>query len=92
MQALTPLKTFFLKPVTHRPLTVKEWGAFAQAIKPNWSWERGAKFASKLFGGALVLKADDSLVVFTLRKTPKGISRSTYKPGKWAWDNGEGEG
>jgi hypothetical protein len=90
MKNLIPVKTFFLKPATHKPLTVQEWQRFAQAFKPNWNWERGARFASRLFGGAIVLKADDSLEIFTLRKKPKGISRTTYKPGKWAWDNGEG--
>lgn len=66
-------------------LTVPEWRRFARAAYKGVSWERAAHKYAARNGGALVMRADDSLVVFTLRDDGK-VSRKTYRPGKWRWE------
>ncbi len=66
-------------------LTVPEWRRFANFAYKGICWEAAARKYAARNGGALVMRADDSLVVFTLRNNGK-VTRKTYKPGKWRWD------
>ena len=83
MTALTPSVSFFSNVMPSNLLTVAEWRRFARSVGLR-SWSSAARFYSKREGGAHVLRADDSLVVFTLRDNGK-VSRSTYQPAKWRW-------
>lgn len=65
-------------------LTLSEWRFLGSLwIGTTDPWKAARKYAQER-GGAMVMKADDSLVVFTLRENGK-ISQKTHKPGKWAW-------
>ncbi len=82
---MTPTCTFFDRRATPlNLLTVPEWRRLANATWNGVSWETAARKYAAIKGGALVMRADDSLVVFTRRENGK-ISRSTYKPGTWRW-------
>jgi hypothetical protein len=64
-------------------LTVAEWRKLAHHSGAS-SWKAAVAAWARRRGGALVLRADGSLRVFTLRAGK--ISQSTYKPGAWAWE------
>lgn len=93
--APTPaLTTFDRSAMPSNLLTVAEWRTFARAlldggqIRGNAGWEKAARHYADQVGGALVMLADDSLVVFTkLRFGDRAgrISRRTYRPGTWVW-------
>ncbi len=84
--ALTPVCTFF-DPRAMRSglLTVPEWRRFSRRCYNDVAWATAARKYAAHYGGALVMRADDSLTVFTRRANGK-VSRSNYKPGKWRWD------
>ncbi len=65
-------------------LTVQEWRRLSNATFGGVSWATTARKVAAIRGGALVWRADDSLVVFTLRDDGK-VSRSTYAPRTWGW-------
>lgn len=67
-------------------LTVADWRVFAKKAFGLRSWESGMRRYAEHKGGALALMADDSLRVLTTTSDGK-IRKSTYKPGKWAWDS-----
>jgi len=76
--------TFAAGPTNLR--TVAEWRRFAGAVLPrSASWERAARYYAAKMGGALVERADDSLVCFTKLSSGK-IRRTTYKPRTWGYD------
>ena len=77
------VKTFFdRRAMPTNLMTVSEWMRFARATKKG-SWEAAARYYAGIKGGAVVMRHDDSLVVFT--KRGEKISRRTYRPGKWGW-------
>ncbi len=80
------MTTFFDRPtMPTNLLTVAEWRRFASAVLPrSISWEAAARYWAERKGGAIVLRADDRLVVFTKRDNGK-VHRRTYKPGSWQW-------
>ncbi len=88
---MTPTLTFFDRvAMPTNLLTVQEWRRLSKATYKGVSWETAArKYAARPGGrgGALVMLADDSLVVFTLQGDGK-VRRRTYKPGTWVWDEG----
>ncbi len=66
-------------------LTVQEWCRFArQTGVRNGSWRGGIRRYVHQTGGALVLKADDTMVVYAKMAGGK-ISQRTYKPKTWCW-------
>ncbi len=68
-------------------LTVSEWRYFGRAWYGRAvNWETVARRYAMLNGGAIVMLSDDTLVVLTRRGEDK-VSRSTYRPGTWSWDN-----
>jgi hypothetical protein len=93
MKPLAPVFTAFDRSaVPTNLLTVADWRRFAAATT-DWqrqfrqaaptAWEKAARCFACAKGGALVWRANDSLVVFTKRGDK--ISRRTYKPGTWGW-------
>lgn len=84
--ALTPiLTTFDRSAMPNNLLTVSDWKRFAHTWLGQYSaWRRAAQLYAEQKGGALIMLADDSLVVLTKRSNGK-ISRRTYRPGKWTW-------
>lgn len=66
-------------------LTVPEWRRLSRAAYNGIGWETVARKWAERRGGALVMRADDSLTVFTRRDDGK-VTRKTFKPGKWRWD------
>lgn len=69
-------------------LTVMEWRRFAREAYGLSDWRAAARRYAEAKGGALVMRADDSLLVLTkLQHGPRAgrISQRTYKPGRWGW-------
>ena len=82
---MTPIFTFFdRRAIPNNLLTVQEWVRLSNAAYRGVSWTTAARKYAAQFGGALVWRADDSLVVFTRRDDGK-VSRSTYAPRTWGW-------
>lgn len=82
---LTPVCSFFDRSaVPVNLLTVADWRAYALLAARKPSWLAGAKHYAERRGGALILRADDSLQVLTKGADGKVRSR-TYRPGKWRW-------
>jgi len=82
---MTPTFTFFDRRATPTNLlTVQEWCRLSRAAYNGVTWATAARKYATRFGGALVMRGDDSLVVFTRRDDGK-ISRSTYAPRTWGW-------
>ena len=75
--------TFDRSAMPSNLLTVAEWRRFASVVGSS-SWQAAARRYAQSQGGALVLRADDSLVVFTRLQSGK-IRRQTYKPQAWGW-------
>ncbi len=65
-------------------LTVPEWRRLAQAAYRPLGWLSAARKYAARMGGALVWRADDSLIVFTRRDDGR-VTRRTYKPRTWGW-------
>lgn len=65
-------------------LTVADYRTFGKAVHGTLSWETAARKYAEVRGGAVVLRGDDSLVVFTKLSCGK-IRRTTYKSGEWGW-------
>ena len=83
--AMTPTCTFFDRSaMPTNLLTVPEWRRLSKAAYSSINWANAARKWAMRNGGALVWRADDSLVVFTRREGGK-VSRSTYAPGRWRW-------
>ncbi len=66
-------------------LTVPEWRRFSRAVYRNVAWATAARKYAERNGGSLVMRADDSLTVFT-RRADGRVTRKHYRPGKWRWD------
>ena len=82
---MTPtFTTFDRRAAPLNLLTVQEWRRLSNATWNGVSWMTAARKYAAIKGGALVWRADDSLVVFTLRACG-AVSRKTYKPGTWRW-------
>jgi len=84
--SLSPVFTTFSRaamPVNL--LTVADWRVFAEKAFGLRSWESAAHKYAVQSGGALVLRADDRLVVFTRLESGE-IRRTTHKPGTWGFD------
>lgn len=64
-------------------LDAAEWRKFARATRRN-SIRAAMRYYAAQKGGALYLRADDSLVVLTRRDGGK-IEQRTFKPGSWAF-------
>ncbi len=75
-------------------LTVSDWMCLGRAWYGQRyvaGWSTVARRYANRYGGAMVMLADDTLVVFT-RSHPtedNGVSRRTYKPGTWSWAKDE---
>ena len=85
---MAPTKTFFNpSAMPNNLLTVQEWKRFAKAVGKR-SWEGAARYFAQTSerGGAMVLRANDTLVVFTLRDNGK-VEKRSHKPNKWGWAN-----
>ncbi len=67
-------------------LTVAEWRHFSTAVYKGVGWLSAARKYAACTGGAIVLRADDSLIVFT-RHWNGSVTRRTYKPRTWGWAN-----
>lgn len=65
-------------------LTVAEWRRLANATWGGIGWLSAARKYAKQTGGALVWRADDTLIVFT-RLEDGRVRRATHKPGTWRW-------
>ena len=65
-------------------LTVQEWQCLGRACYNGVGWLTVARHHAKRFGGSLVLRANDSLIVFTRRSNGR-VTRRTYKQGTWGW-------
>lgn len=78
------LTTFDRNAMPTNLLTVPEWRRLAQHTTGG-SWMSAAHAWARRKGGALVLKADGSLVSYTRRDSGK-ISQRTYRPGSWEWE------
>lgn len=63
-------------------LTVPQYRALGQSL--GVSWQTAARKRAMQQGGALVMRADGSLVVFT-RHNGK-VQQRTYPANKWAWE------
>ncbi len=82
---MTPtFTTFDRRAMPTNLLTVPEWRRLANAAYRGVSWATAARKWAMRNGGALVWRADDSLVVFTRRDDGK-VSRATYAPRTWGW-------
>ena len=77
--------TFDRNAVPRNLLTVADWRVFAKAVWPKMErWEAVARRYAAERGGALVMRADDTLVAFT-RLAGGNVRKTTYKPGAWRW-------
>lgn len=82
---MTPIfTTFDRSAMPSNLLTVPEWRRLAQAAYRPLGWLGAARKYAARTGGALVMRADDSLIVFT-RLADGRVSRRTYKPRTWRW-------
>ena len=80
--------TFDPTAVPSNLVTVKEWRHLGQSWFGFWvSWETVARRYARDNGGAMVMLADDTMVVFTRRGDK--VSRSTHRQGTWSWDKKE---
>ena len=81
----TAVFTFFDRAATPTNLlTVQEWNRLSRAAYNGVTWPIAARKYALRFGGALVMRGDDSLVVFTHVGNGK-VRRKTYAPQTWAW-------
>ena len=79
------LTTFDRSAAPINLLTVADWRTFAKAVWPKVErWEVAARRYAAERGGAMVLRADDTLVVFTRLAGGAG-RKASYKPGAWRW-------
>lgn len=77
------VKTFFDKSsVARNLLTVSDFRTFARALGLT-SWMGGARRYAALKGGALVVRANGDLLVFSRRKGK--VVQRTYPQKKWGW-------
>lgn len=66
-------------------LTVQDWCRFMKTVCPRMErWEAAAKRYAMTNGGALVMRADDTLIVFT-RLSDGKIRKTCFKSGSWGW-------
>ena len=65
-------------------ITVADWRRLGRASFRGMGWLTLARKYAKDYGGALVWRADDSLIVFTKLEDGR-VRRSTHKPGTWRW-------
>jgi hypothetical protein len=66
-------------------LTVPEYRRLSHETYNGVSWRTAARKVARVRGGALVLRADGSLVAFTRRENGR-IEQRTHAAGKWGWD------
>ncbi len=76
--------TFDRSAMPSNLLTVAEWRRLGQAASRPLGWLTAARKYAAIFGGALVWRADDSLIVFTRRDDGR-VTRRTYQPRTWGW-------
>ena len=78
---------------TRSALTVNEWRQVSREYG-TLSWKTAAKKHALRHGGAMVMLADDTMVMFTRRSSTipgyapiqeHKVSQKTYKPGTWTW-------
>lgn len=89
----TAFSTFDRTAMPNNLLLVSEWRQFARNaedwVRQNRDRSRGCDWLDAAYawartnGGALVMQADDSLIVLTRRDDK--VSRRTHKPGTWGW-------
>jgi hypothetical protein len=65
-------------------LTVSEWRVFAKAVGKRSHNSAARYYAEQNGAGALMLLADDTMVIFTVLNDGK-IRRCSHKPGLWRW-------
>lgn len=66
-------------------LTHAEWRVFGRkAFDRPVGWQTAMRRFAEKRGGALLWRADDSLIVLTKLASGK-IRQTTYKPGTWGW-------
>ena len=82
--ATATFMTFDRAAMPSNLITVADWRCLGQASFKGLGWLTVARRHAALFGGALVWRADDSLIVFT-RLADGRVRRSTHKPGTWGW-------
>lgn len=62
-----------------------DWRKFGQkAFARPVGWQTAMKRYAEQKGGALLWRADDSLIVLTKLASGK-LRQTTYKPGTWGW-------
>ncbi len=67
-------------------MTVCDWRRMSKVNYRGIGWLSAARKYARSNGGAMIMLADDSLIVFT--KLDDGrVQRRTYKPGTWGWAN-----
>ena len=75
--------TFDRSAMPNNLLTVAEWCTFARATKRS-GWQSAARYYAERCSGALIMRANDALVVLT-KLSDGRIRQRTYKPGTWGW-------
>ena len=84
MTHFKPVKTFFDKSaVASNLLTVADFRKFARAVGLT-SWRGAARYYAKLKGGALIVRANGDLLVYSRRFNGKVVA-TTYPQKKWGW-------
>lgn len=77
------MKTFFDKnAVPNNLITISDFRMFGKSL--GLSWRGALAYWIRVKGGALLLKADGSLVSFTRKATGK-FSQKTFKQNQWGW-------
>ena len=82
---MTPTFTTFSFLMPSNLITVADFRAFASKAFNITCWKSAAKRYAAKQGGAHVLRADGSLMVFTKTQAGK-VTQKTYKPNKWGWE------
>ena len=78
------LTTFDRQAMPSNLLTVADWLTLARNWYRGANWENCAKRYAAQHGGAIVMRCDDTLVVFTREDNGK-VRKSSFAPGTWAW-------
>jgi hypothetical protein len=87
---LKPIHTYFDRNAQpSNLLTHSEWRRFGNHgfTKPV-GWKTAMRRWAEDKGGAMLWRADDSLIVITKLANGK-LRQTTYKPGTWSWDKSQ---
>jgi hypothetical protein len=79
-------RTFFNRSQPSNLLTVDQWKTFTRHAYKKDNWMVGVRNYAAIKGGAHVLRADGTLMVFTQR-SPLNLERTSYPLGTWGWDS-----